>query len=279
MLKDEQGQKRWEKAIVTGYENVRRLTHENLLPALERFCVLLSRLRGLSKFQESNAVLGLSMQELDNIFDTTNCLQLLAHHILIAAGSELRQFLAFSTWLRQEIEIQSTDPSSMHEHNERDVDIDHASVLKYIQGAMMKSRLQVYFKNQVQADNKSQWDLGAQRRSLYELYKRELQENSPNAPLEKELPGLDALIAHLKIQCNVVFARIAETQRRNVRFGPLIALGSGVPNCMDMRMVIEASFQVYVYVAFANHGSIVCERNEHICSICCSRAKKRAERQ
>ncbi|KAI9827716.1 MAG: hypothetical protein M1832_004205 [Thelocarpon impressellum] len=32
----ERGHKRWDKAITAGYESVRRLTHENLLPALER---------------------------------------------------------------------------------------------------------------------------------------------------------------------------------------------------------------------------------------------------
>lgn len=231
--------------MATGYENVRRLAHENLLPALERFSVLVSRLRGLSRFQESNIVLGLSTLELDNIMDTINCLQLLAHHILISAGFELRQFLAFSTWLRQEIEIQSTDPTStsMHESNEKDVHVDHASTLEYIQGAMLQSRLNEYFNNHVQSDKKPQWDLAAQGRSLYELYKRELKgpstDASPHTPGEKQLPGLDALIAHLDVQCNLVFARISETQRRNVRFGSLIPLGNGVPACMDMRMLVE----------------------------------------
>lgn len=236
-----QGQKRWEKATATGYENIRRLVHENLLPALERFSVLVSRLRGLSKFQESNTILGLSTQGLDNILDTTDCLQLLAHYILISTGSELRQFLAFSTWLRQEIETQSRDPvsASMHESNEKDANIDHASTLEYIQGAMIKSRLNEYFNGQVQPNKKSQWDLAAQGRSLFELYKRELNDLSANVPVERQLPGLDALIAHLDAQCKLVFAKIAETQRRNVRFGSVVPLGKGIPACMDMRMLAE----------------------------------------
>lgn len=236
-----QGQKRWEKATATGYENIRRIVHENLLPALERFTVLVSRLRGLSKFQESSTILGLSTQGLDDILDTTNCLQLLAHYILLSTGSELRQFLAFSTWLRQEIETQSRDTvsASTHEPNEKDVNIDHASTLEYIQGAMSKSRLNEYFNAQVQSNKKSQWDLAAQGRSLFELYKRELNDLSANVPVEKQLPGLDALIAHLDARCKIVFARIAETQRRNVRFGSVISLGNGIPACMDMRMLVE----------------------------------------
>ena len=221
-------------------------------------------------------VLGLSTLELDNIMDTINCLQLLVHRVLIFAGFELRQFLAFSTWLRQEIEIQSTDPPS-HESNEKDVHVDHASTLEYIRGAMLHSRLNEYFNNDVQSDKRSEWDLAAQGRSLYELYKRELKGPSTDAPGEKQLPGLGALIAHLDAQCNLVFARISETQRRNVRFGSLIPLGNGVPACMDMKMLVEVRIQL------RNHSLrrlitevLGCQRNEIVCSICCVRAKKRA---
>lgn len=238
---------------MTGYESVRRLAHENLLPALERFSVLVSRLRGLAKFQEANTALGLSTQELENILDTINCLQLLAHHILISAGSELRQFQAFSTWLRQEIETQSTHPAltSIHEANDKDLNVDYASTLEYIQDAMLQSRLNEYFNNHFQSDTKPQWDLAAQGRSLYELCKRELKGLSTDDPGEKQLPGLDALIAHLDVQCNLVFARISETQRRNVRFGSLVPLGNGIPACMDMRMLVEVKFYLCSYYAEA----------------------------
>lgn len=217
--------------------------HENLLPALERFCVLVSRLRGLSKFQEPNTRLGLSTQELENILDTTNCLQLLAHHALISAGSEFRQFLAFSAWLRKEIENQSTENSSpMDESQEKEPEIDYASALGYIQGAMMSSRLNKYFNTEVSADKKSQWDLAAKGRSLYDLYKHELKGRCEDVSAEQPLPGLDTLIAHLEIQCTSVFAGIAETQRRNVRLGSLVSLGNGIPSCIDTRMLAEVRY-------------------------------------
>lgn len=217
--------------------------HENLLPALERFCVLVSRLRGLSKFQEPNTRLGLSTQELENILDTTNSLQLLAHHVLLSAGSEFRQFLAFSVWLRKEIEIQSTEnPASMDESHEKEPEIDYTSTLNYIQGAMMNSRLNKYFNTEVSPDKKSQWDLAAKGRSLYDLYKRELKDHCDNVSAEKHLPGLDTLIAHLEIQCTSVFAGIAETQRRNVRLGSLVSLGKGIPACIDSRMLAEVRY-------------------------------------
>lgn len=229
--------------MTTGYETVRRLAHENLLPALERFTVLLSRLRGLSKFQDSNAALGLSTQELDNVLDTTACLQLLAHHLLIAASSELRGFAAFSAWLKYEIEAQSTEPGSTaaQEASERDPNIDHVSTLDYIRGAMKQSRLFALFNVLPSAQEPPQWDLNAEGRSLYELYKRELKTIGESNTPEKQLPGLDALIGHLNSQCNSVFAGIAANQKRNIRLGSPVRLGQVIPESVDMRMLAAVS--------------------------------------
>lgn len=223
------------------YENVRRLAHENLLPALERFSVLVSRLRGLSKFQESNKALGLSTQELEALISTANTLQLLAHHILIAANSELRQFTAFSAWLRREIEVQSTEPSatSLHDSIENDVNIDHMSTLDYLQGPMLRSRLADFFNIHMPNDTRPKWDLAAEGSSLYEIYKKEIKLSNPSTLAGRQIPGLNALITHLGAQCNMVFTRIAETQRRHVRFGAPIPLGKGIPKCLDMRMAIK----------------------------------------
>lgn len=214
------------------------MAHENLLPALERFSVLISRLRGLSKFHVSKVTLGLSTQELDNILDTTNCLQLVAHEILIAAGSELRQFRAFSGWLRQEIENQASD-TSPSDTTEKDINVDHASTLSYIRGPMIQSQLIRLFNFEKRADQSGQWDLAAEGRSLFELYKRELTGTAREDSPVKRIPGLDTLIDHLKAQCETVFGRIAETQRRNVRIGTPISLGAGSATCMDMRTLVE----------------------------------------
>lgn len=252
----ERGHKRWEKATTTGYESVRRLAHENLLPALERFAVLVSRLRGLSRFQLSNADLGLSTQEFDNVLDTLNCLQLMAHQILITSGSELRQFLAFSAWLRQEMDLQACD-ASVAESAEKDVNVDHASTLEYIQGAMTHSQLNSFFNLEAHAEETPPWDLAAEGRSLFELYKRGLQDSCAS-----RLPTLDALMKHLNTQCNAIFNGIAETQRRSVRFGAPVYLQKGVPSCMDMRMLHEhveekEDFVLYVVLGPVTHQSEV----------------------
>lgn len=46
----DKGQKRWEKTSINGYEALRRLVHENVLPTCERLTILLSRLRGLARW-------------------------------------------------------------------------------------------------------------------------------------------------------------------------------------------------------------------------------------
>lgn len=205
---------------------------------MERLTVLVSRLRGLSRFQVSNAALGLSTQELDSILDTVSCIQLVAHQILIASGLELRQFLAFSAWLRQEIQIQATGVS-LAESTERDLNVDHASTLDYIQGAMSRSQLTSFFGLKAKADEPPHWNLSAEGRSLFGLFKRGLKYTSKEDSSNLQLPNINALINYLEVQCSTVFNKIAETQRRNVRFGAPVALENGQPACMDMRMIVD----------------------------------------
>lgn len=247
---EKQGYKRWDKAVVTGYESVRRLLHENLLPALERFSVLVSRLSGLSKFQVTNTTLGLSTQDLNHVLDTVSCLQLVAHHVLITTNVELHQFHAFSNWLHQEIDTQSGDagPSG---GAEMDLNIDHLRTLEYIQGAMMHSQLSVYLSIEVRAGGGAQRDLKAEGPSLFDLYKRQMNQEEMKDP-SKQLPSFGALLDHLDDLCSIVFGQIGETQRRNVRIAVPISLGSGMPNRTDLRMVLEEpekSSKASLYVA------------------------------
>lgn len=222
-----------------GYETVRRLTHENLLPALDRMGVLISRLRGLSRFQLSDIMLGLSTLELDNMLDSVHCLQLVSHHLQTCVGLELQQFTHFSAWLRHEIERQAVDPgtASAQEIVDRDTDFDYGSILEYVQGAMTHSQMSIYSGSH--GDTKSQLDLDAGAGLLFELYKKGLIAVGAGYTERKHLPGLDGLVVHFQRQSDSFFERISESQRRNVHFGIPVQLGQGVPACTDMRMVDE----------------------------------------
>ena len=216
---------------------------------MERLSVLVSRLRGLSRFQESTGPLGLVFQELEDVLDTVNCLQLLAHNILISAGSELRQFTAFSAWLRHEIETQATDPSSLSadESTEKDVMLDYASILDYIQGAMLQSRLIELLNIQPESDQRTLWDLAKEGRSIYNAYKKDLKTFSQGSLPDRKPPGLAMLVTRLESQCRIVFTRIAETQKRKVRFGNLVWLENKPSQCYDMRMLVEVHYPVVDY--------------------------------
>ncbi|KAL8822002.1 MAG: hypothetical protein Q9223_000082 [Gallowayella weberi] len=219
----ERGHKRWDKAVNVGYENIRRLTHESMLPVLDRLSVLISRLRGLSKFQSSDFSLGLSTLELDNMLDSIRCLQLVAHQLLKCAVSELQQFGAFSIWLRHEIEKQAAEPNSTsaQEIAEKDMSFDHSSILEYIQGAMTHSRMLTYIGNTT--DDGRGRNLDVEGGHLFEWYKNVMNEVSSGLRSQWQLPGLDGLINHLLKQSNLVFERISETQRRNVQHDTTVA--------------------------------------------------------
>lgn len=222
---------------MSGYESVRRLIHEHLIPALERFTVLVSRLRGLSRFQVSNATLDLSTKDLNKILDTVSCLQLVGHHLLITTNAELQQFHAFSHWLHHEIDTQSSETSTA-DSPDKDPNIDHIRTLEYIQGAMVQSQLSDFLLNEWAAEESNWWDVNAEGRSIFDLYKREITQSKQKDSTQR-LPGLESLLGHLDKLCSVVFTKIGETQKRNVRFASPTSLGSGVPEEMDLRMVIE----------------------------------------
>lgn len=220
---------------------MRRLTHESLLPALERCVVLLGRLRGLARYQASDTTLGLSAQVLTNVMDTINCLNLMGHNILIYTGIEFQQFTAFSLWLRHEIDTQAADPNSTsaEEQAEKDTMVDHAKVLAYIQGPMTKSRL-VEILQTPDHDDQSELGLDADGTSLYEAFRKQVKKYNEGTHMEQNLPRLGDLFGHLSKQCEVIFNAISQTQKRNVMYGtPLLIERSCGTRIMDARMRFE----------------------------------------
>lgn len=185
----------------------------------------------------TNTTLGLSTQELNNVLDTISCLQLVAHQVLLTTNVELHQFHAFSGWLHQEIDIQSSDATSS-DSAEKDLNIDHVRTLEYIQGAMMQSQLSAFLDIEAGAQVDTKRDLKAEGPSLFDLYKRQTNKKDIKDP-SKQLPGFDALLSHLDDLCSIVFGHIGETQRRNVRIASPISLGEGLPDRTDLKMIIE----------------------------------------
>jgi anaphase-promoting complex subunit 4 len=219
------------------------LTHECLLPALERCAVLLSRLQGLSKFQNSGQLLGLGTTQIVDCLALVDCLNLLGHQLLLQSGRELRQFICFAKWLRQEIDLQAADPtsSSADDNLERNENTDYAQVLDYIQGAMTKSVLLKFFEvSPADSVLRLATDDGSGT-TLYYEYKEALEDNR-NAFRADGIQSvrLNDFTSNLGSRCEKVFSQIAETQKRSILVSsPLRLSEDSDSSLIDMKMCLD----------------------------------------
>ena len=142
-----QNQKRWEQALKSAYTKVLDLAHENLLPALEKCTVLASRLRGLSLLRASIPVFHeVSKTCLSRILHDLDIIRVITHRIVTYASEESKSFAVFSTWLSYQIAMLRAEPGSAacQEAADKSANIDHAKLLSYIQGPMLRSRLNFF---------------------------------------------------------------------------------------------------------------------------------------
>ncbi|KAI9735322.1 MAG: hypothetical protein M1818_006517 [Claussenomyces sp. TS43310] len=254
----ERGHKRWDKAVTSGLENLRKLVHENMLPALERCSVILSRLAGIAKYQGSNNTVGFSSQQISLVIDTVSCLTLVSARILTYTVDEIDLFGAFSTWLRHEIDRLTSSGTSAASDDlaENEAMIDHGKVLLYIQTAMNNSKLAAFFQDATSEDYQSQWDGVEQELPMFELLDSQLRKHDDGQSYLEGLPKVNSVCKYLERQANVVFQQIAESERRNVIFGRPVQLGTdGADVLKDMIVCPEDEKAFSTYVMMAKHGA------------------------
>jgi anaphase-promoting complex subunit 4 len=262
-LVDEVGErnlKRWEKASTLGMENIRKFVHENLLPALERCQVVLSRLQGLSKFAKSAQVLGLDTQSLDRVMDTVDCLNLLGHYLMKTVGKEIKQFAAFIKWLRLELEIQGLEkenaggPGSerLDEACMRRDELNVRTVLDYIRGVMGKSGMVAFLRPAVDARGSAldgpsyDWSQNQADVGFYEVFKKMLK----TQPGAGKRPDLDDLLRRLTSQAEKVFDGIAQTLRKSILHSRVCTLRSDcLADSMTARMILNAAGEYELVIA------------------------------
>ena len=215
---------------------------------------------GLAKFHKLSHILGLEIRSLRDIMETVDCLNLLSHKVLIHSGREILEFGAFSRWLRHEIDVQGADPLSatMEELAEKSDTIDYSQALSYIQGAMTRSALEDYIQSPTKQSptsppaSPSRWDTAGADSSFYETYKRLLRQQDQQldqATDKVSLPLFSDLTTRLGLQCDKVFAQIAETQRRGILHrSPLLLDSDCDSDAMDMTMDFEVSYGWPVYI-------------------------------
>lgn len=211
---------------------------------------------GLSKFHKLSDVLGLDTPKLNGIVETLDCLQLLAHQILIHTNEELLQFGAFSRWLQHEILILNSEPLSqtLEELLEKRDLYDVPLTVKYITGALRKSVLRNYIRQfpmlgmpQPPQPPTDRWLPDGHDRSFYEAFKSLLRQQGQSKTeggdgTSVDAPKLNDLTRRLGIQFDKVFAEIALTQRRGILHRSPITLHADCDHhILDLKMCYEVS--------------------------------------
>ncbi|KID89182.1 WD40/YVTN repeat-like-containing domain protein [Metarhizium guizhouense ARSEF 977] len=211
----ERGHKRWDKAVVSGLENLRSLVHENFLPALERCTIILSRLRGLAQFYDDRDDIGYSVTQTSRLLDIIACLGLVGHKILSNVMDELEHFNAFSTWLRFQIDRQASSSTTADELTEKEATMDTSKVLTYIENYLTHSPLDVYFDQVSEEDWQADFDHIEDGVGILPILDAQLKKQESGQASRKALPHVDFLVSYVTTCSSRIFKDIAEATKRS----------------------------------------------------------------
>ncbi|EJT81403.1 hypothetical protein GGTG_01383 [Gaeumannomyces tritici R3-111a-1] len=228
----ERGHKRWDKAVTSGLGNIRALIHENMLPALDRCAIILSRLLGLARFHDgSRSDVGLSAAKISRLLEIISCLILACHKVLVHVMNELELFGMFSSWLRFQIDrLASSASSAADDLTEREATMDNGKVLEYISRFLTQSPAAMFFgplDPEAFREDEALADGGPP--PLLDAVEAQIRLAENGEPHMQALPRIDFLVWYLKGKAQGVFDDIAEAERRSVRFGSPTALAVGGP--------------------------------------------------
>ncbi|KAK6077182.1 Anaphase-promoting complex subunit 4 [Seiridium cupressi] len=252
----ERGHKRWDKAVVSGLENLRNLVHENFLPALERIAIILSRLLGIARFHDSKDEIGFTSIQIIRAMDVISCLMLVGNKILLLVMEELELFHSFSTWLRYEIDRLASSTIS-EELTEKEATMEHGKILTYIQQCMPASPLRFYLSKVSEEDYARDSAKAEDVTSLLDVLAKQIKKQEEGKPQAAVVPHVEFLGALLMSNAGVMFEGIAAAKKRSVRFGQLqrIKLEQNVSR-LDITMckVEEGNFNAATYTALTEEG-------------------------
>lgn len=230
-----QGHKRWDKAVVSGLENLRSLVHENFLPALERIAVILSRLLGIARFHESEDDIGFTSVQIAKVMDIVSCMMLVGNKILLLVMEELDLFHSFSSWLRYEIDHLASSSAS-DELTEKEATMEHAKILTYIQQYMPASPLRFYLDKVSKDDLTRDSHLAEDTSSMLDVLDKQIKKQEDGKPGTSVIPQVEFLGEIILNKANVVFEGIAEAEKRNVRFGQATIIEPQNISKIDVKM-------------------------------------------
>lgn len=239
----EQGHKRWDNAVQTGLVTVLQLLHENLIPALDRCSIVISRLRGLAQFHDQDWIFSAPISDFTGLLDILKNMRLLAHKALLYTSEEKRQFHAFSKWLRFCIDYQATAPDSQtrHEMDNREPGVDITLVLEYIKYGLVKSDVTPFLRPEAQLNPKPS-NIEA---ASYEETKKAVELSKEGAVYKEEALCLEHVFGHLNQGVTGLLKQVSNWQENNIQMDSGIVLEETSDEeqeaMMDLRMVSEVS--------------------------------------
>jgi hypothetical protein len=234
----EQGHKRWDTAVTTSLTTLLAILHENLIPALDRCSIVLSRLRGLAEFHDRDWIFSGPLSDFSTLLEQVKNMRLLAHTALQCAADEKRMFAAFSKWLRFVIDFEATEPESASrgEMESRDAGVDVGNVLEYIQHGMAGSGLSAYLCERVELD-------GKKGMSSYVDTKKAVEVGREGGVWREEALCLEYVLGHFKSGVAGLTRQVSKWQEGNISIdgGVVLEDFEAEGAVVDMRMVCDVS--------------------------------------
>lgn len=238
----EQGHKRWDNTVTSSLTTLQALVHENLIPALDRTAVVISRLRGLAMYHDTDWIFSSPATEFTSLLDTLENMRLLAHTVLLHAGDEKRQFAAFSKWLRFVIDFEATEPDSQSraEMEGRDSGVDISLVLEYVRHGLQQSSLLPYLTPEIMLEEEDK----AKDEASYEDTRKAIEVFDEGLKWRPDALCLEHVLSHLMKGTTGLLRQVSKWQESGIQMDSGIILSTSQPTdntIADMRMIYEVS--------------------------------------
>ena len=209
--------------MIPGLENLRNLIHENMLPAIDRCTVILSRLSGIARFHEEEDHVGFTNTEITRLVDILSALNLICHRVLLITMEELELFRMFSSWVRLTIDRVSstTVPEDLME---KEAILDPAKILRYIERYLVRSPMAIHFEKVSREIWDEDWQRMQDSSAVLDELDNQLKRQDAGKSYMKGLAQMAFVVDLLTAKAEGVFKNIAEAEKRSVRFGRAVKL-------------------------------------------------------
>ncbi|KAF3041164.1 hypothetical protein E8E12_009334 [Didymella heteroderae] len=236
----EQGHKRWDSTVTSSLTTLQALLHENLIPALDRTAAVISRLRGLAIYHDSDWIFSGPVSQFTALLDVLQNMRHLAHTVLSYVTDEKRQFHAFSRWLRFVIDFEATEPDSQSraEMESRDSGVDIGLVLEYVRHGLQQSSLKPFLMPEVMLDEEDK-----QKEAVsYEDTKKAIGVAEEGQSWRPDALCMEHVLGHLAKGTTGLLRQVSKWQESGIQMNSGVILFPCSPagnETVDMRMVYE----------------------------------------